>query len=118
MDARISTGVGGQDAAELVYVRRGYHVVARNWRCKLGELDLILARGELLAVCEVKTRRGDRFGGGHVAVDGRKQHKIRSVTEVFLSQTGRLPASLRFDVASVAMGTDGSASVELFEDAF
>lgn len=118
MDARIATGVAGQDAAELVYVRRGYHVVARNWRCKRGELDLILARGELLVVCEVKTRRSDRFGGGHVAVDARKQHKLRAVTEIFLSQTGRLPVSLRFDVASVAMRRDGSACVELFEDAF
>lgn len=118
MDERVATGMRGQEAAETAYVRRGFSVVARNWRCRLGELDLVLERGPLLVVCEVKTRRGSRFGGGHVAVHARKQLKIRSVAEVFLIQTGRLPAAVRFDVASVAMTADGSASIELFEDAF
>lgn len=99
-------------------MRRGYHVLARNWRCRLGELDLVVARGATLVICEVKTRRGARFGGGYEAVDARKRQKVRSVAEVFLLQAGLEPVAVRFDVASVWMRPDGSASVELFEDAF
>lgn len=111
------TGRRGEDAAAALYVRRGYRVIARNWRCRLGELDLVAARGRTLAVCEVKTRRGARFGGGFEAVDARKQQKLRAVAEVFLLQH-EVQGDVRFDVASVWLRPDGSAAVELFEDAF
>ena len=93
-------------------------MVARNWRCRLGELDLVLSRGTSLVICEVKTRRGSRFGGGFEAVDVRKRQKVRALAEVFLLQCRSSPASVRFDVASVWLKPDGSASVEIFEDAF
>lgn len=118
MDVRPHTGAAGELHAERLYVRRGFQVLARNWRCSVGELDLVLLRGGMLVVCEVKTRRGGRFGGGFEAVDARKQRKVRAVTEVFVLQRGPVAAEIRFDVASVWLRPDGSASVELFEDAF
>ena len=118
MDQRADVGRRGELATESRYVARGYRVVARNWRCRLGELDLVLARGHALVFCEVKTRRGSRFGGGFEAVDVRKRQKVRALAEVFLLQTSSSPAAVRFDVASVWLKPDGSASVELFEDAF
>ena len=118
MDQRADVGRRGELATETRYVARGYRVVARNWRCRLGELDLVLARGPTLVFCEVKTRRGSRFGGGFEAVDVRKRQKVRALAEVFLLQTKASPAAVRFDVASVWLKPDGSASVELFEDAF
>jgi putative endonuclease len=108
----------GEDAAARAYADRGYRVLARNWRCNLGELDLVAARGDLLVFCEVKTRRGAAFGGGFEAVHARKRAKVRAVAEVYLAGSGTGPASVRFDVASVAIDRAGSASVELFEDAF
>src|SRR5262245_21178441 len=74
VDERIETGRRGEAAAERHYVARGYRVVARNWRCGIGELDLVVMRGATLVFCEVKTRRVARFGGGLEAVDARKQH--------------------------------------------
>lgn len=118
MDARPRTGRTGEAATETLYVRRGYRAVARNWRCRLGELDLVLQRDGLLVICEVKTRRGARFGAGFDAVDARKRRKLRSVGEAFLQQTRARPLAVRFDVASVRLRVDGSAVVELFEDAF
>jgi putative endonuclease len=118
VDVRSDTGRRGEDAAELLYVRRGYRVVARNWRCRIGELDLVLERGGTIVVCEVKTRRGVRFGGGWEAVDARKRQKLRAVAEIFLLHTQAAPRAVRFDVASVRLRADGSAGVELFEDAF
>jgi len=118
VNVRPAIGMLGEAAAERWYVGRGYRVVARNWRCRIGELDLVLARGGALVVCEVKARRGVRFGGGWEAVDARKRAKVRTVAEAFLAGTRIQPASIRFDVASVALGRGGSAQVEVFQDAF
>ena len=118
VDERAGVGARGERATETLYVGRGYRVVARNWTCRLGELDLVFARGQTLVVCEVKTRRGSRYGGGYEAVDARKRQKIRAVTEVFLMQTRALTSAVRFDVASVRLRPDGSAAIHVFEDAF
>jgi len=118
MDTRPLTGRFGEAAAETRYVGRGYRVVARNWRCGIGELDLVLRRGDLLVFCEVKTRRGGRFGAGFDAVDARKRRKLRSLAEVFLQHHAMGPVAVRFDVASVRLRWDGSAVVDVFEDAF
>jgi putative endonuclease len=116
--ARLATGTAGEEAVLRAYRRRGYHQVARNWRCGVGELDLVLVRGDTLVICEVKTRRGASFGHGWEAVDARKQRKVRAVASVFVSRAHDAPIDLRFDVASVRMFPDGSADVEVFEDAF
>jgi len=115
--SRASLGRAGEDAAAAVYERRGFNIVARNWRCRLGELDLIVERDGLLVFCEVKARRGSRFGGGYEAVTALKRRKLRQLAEIFFA-TARIPnGNVRFDVASVHVGAKG-ASVELFEDAF
>ena len=108
----------GEDATLRHYRELGYSTVARNWRCPLGEIDLVLARGGLLVFCEVKTRAGAAFGGGYEAVTWRKQRKLRQLADVFLLTESLDPARIRFDVASVATGRGGRVSVEIFEDAF
>ena len=110
-------GGSGEDAAASAYARRGYRVIARNWRCRLGEVDLVVRRGSVLVFCEVKTRRPGAFGGGYEAVTWRKRAKLRSLAEAFLQETGARPAAIRFDVASVAV-RGGRSDVEVFEDAF
>ena len=114
---RLSIGSGGEDAATAAYIRRGYRVVARNWRCRLGEVDLVVRRGGVLVFCEVKTRRPGAFGGGYEAVTWRKRAKLRSLAEAFLQETGARPQAIRFDVASVSL-RGGRSDVEVFEDAF
>ena len=118
VDERTRVGVSGERAAETFYVARGYRVIARNWRCRIGELDLVLSRGQLVVVCEVKTRTRSRYGVGFEAVDVRKRHKLRALAEIFLLQHRTFPAAVRFDVASVWLKPDGSSAVEIFEDAF
>jgi putative endonuclease len=118
VDERIAVGRRGEAAVERHYVGHGYRVVARNWRCRIGELDLVLTRGATLVVCEVKTRRGARYGGGFEAVGARKRQKLRALAETFCLQHPSAAASIRFDVASVRLRADGSAAVEIFHDAF
>ncbi len=120
-DARWSVGRRGEDAALDRYLRTGYRLVARNWRCRLGEIDLVVARGSVVVVCEVKTRRGSSLGGPFESVTARKQEKLRRLAQAFLaSASGALAGAdrdVRFDVASVTVGRDGAA-VHVFEDAF
>jgi putative endonuclease len=117
-DQRLTTGSLGEDAAARRYRDRGYRVMARNWRCSIGELDLVLTRGDTLVFCEVKARRGSGFGGGWEAVTARKQQKLRALAQTFLLTHRLSPQAVRFDVASVLVRPAGSVQVELFEDAF
>ena len=85
----------------------------------MGEIDLVMTRGDTLVFCEVKSRRGSQFGPGHAAVTPRKQSKVRSVAQAFLIANRTSPRDTRFDVASVSCGPGGAVlSVEVFEDAF
>jgi len=115
---RIDAGRAGEDAALSLYLRAGYRLVARNWRSPLGELDLVLMRGQTLVFCEVKARRGTGFGGPFEAVNERKRRKLRSLAQAFLRGMLHEPAQVRFDVASVLLDRAGRASVNVFEDAF
>lgn len=111
------TGREGEDAALAAYRQMGFDLVVRNWRCRIGEIDLIVTRGGTLVFCEVKTRRGSAFGAGYEAVTGRKRAKVRATAEAFVLGMRWVPRWIRFDVASVTLGPRGP-EVELFEDAF
>jgi putative endonuclease len=115
---RALLGVLGEAAAADGYRSRGFEVLACNWRCAAGEIDVIARRDGLLVICEAKTRRGAAFGGGFEAITRRKQQKLRQLAEIYLRSCDAQPRSIRFDVASVAVSTEGRVDVELFEDAF
>jgi putative endonuclease len=113
---RSALGEQGELAALAHYRRAGYRLVARNWRCPLGELDLVLARGQTVVFCEVKTRRGDGLGGPFEAVTWKKQVKLRSLARAFLAASPMRWEEFRFDVASVIAGDP--PAVYVFEAAF
>ena len=70
----------GEDAvAQLVRAAAGYAVLARNWRVREGEIDLVARRDATIVFCEVKTRRGDAFGLPAEAVTARKQARLRKL---------------------------------------
>ena len=103
-DARRAFGQAGEDRAASWYRARGYEVLARNWRCPDGELDLVVARGRTLVFVEVKARRTDRFGIPAEAVTPVKQRRLRALARRYLEATGARPATLRFDVVSILAG--------------
>jgi putative endonuclease len=118
--AHLRLGAAGEDAAAEWYRRRGFSILARNWRCREGELDLVLRRDDLVVICEVKTRSSDRRGGGAAAVGPAKQRRIRTAALRFLDEhrgRGGGRPSIRFDVAVVRPRTSGMA-VEVLEGAF
>jgi putative endonuclease len=91
----------------------------RNWRCREGELDLVLARGRAVVFCEVKTRRGTAFGAPFEAVTVVKQRRLRTLALRWLADhpEHRAP-ELRFDVASVLAVPGALPVIDVLEAAF
>jgi putative endonuclease len=111
---RRAVGAAGEDAVATWYESRGYQVLARNWRCRQGELDLVLASGRTFVFCEVKSRSSDAFGAPAEAVTRAKQLRLRRLAARWLDEEApRRPREIRFDVASVLDGR-----VQIFEGAF
>ena len=110
---RRALGARGETLAARWYEAHGYTVVSRNWRCREGELDLVLARGRTLVFCEVKTRSSGAYGTPAEAVTRTKQQRLRVLAMRWLDAHDVRPATMRFDVAGVI----GNA-VDVIEAAF
>ena len=93
------------------YAERGWEILARNWRCALGEADIIAARTGVLVICEVKARRGDAFGSPFEAVTPSKQRRLRRVAAAWLAGNDQPWRRIRLDVAGVS-----PAGIEVLED--
>ena len=78
-------------------------MVARDWRCRLGQPDLVCEEAGVLVAVEVKGRRGDRFGLPQEAVDRRKQAKLRALLEAYRQASGRGDQTCRIDVVAVRL---------------
>ena len=95
----------GEDAVAKWYEAQGYEVVARNWRCREGELDLIVRAGRTFVFCEVKSRTTASFGAPVEAVTSDKQQRVRRLAARWLEDDAPVrPTEIRFDVASVLGG--------------
>ena len=118
-DHRRSLGVAGEDAVAAWYSDAGYALLDRNWRCREGEIDLVVARGRAVVFCEVKTRRGSAFGAPFEAVTFTKQRRLRTLALRWLSEhpEHRAP-ELRFDVASVVAAPGTVPVIDVLEAAF
>lgn len=112
-DARRRLGQSGEEAVASWYEAHGYTVVVRNWRCREGELDLVVRRGRSYVFCEVKTRTSTAFGAPVEAVGREKQARIRQLAARWLTEGEVRAVGIRFDVASVLAG-----EVEVLEGAF
>jgi len=114
---RRQLGIDGERAAERCVRRRGYAILARNYRCRLGEVDLVALDGRTVVFIEVKTRGGTLVGAALDAVDPRKQRQIARVAEHFVLTHRLEDRAVRFDV--VGVWRDGAAlACELVQDAF
>jgi putative endonuclease len=112
---RHELGRRGERVAERYLRRAGYVVLARNWRCASGELDLVLSDGSRIVVCEVKTRSSEQFGSPAEAVDADKVGRIRRLARRWLDEVGLGPREVRFDVVGVCWPGGASPRIEHFE---
>jgi putative endonuclease len=110
---RRARGIAGEDVAAAWYLSQGYEIVARNWRCRDGELDLIVRNGREFVFCEVKSRRTAAFGAPQEAVTLEKRHRIRHLAARWIEASPVRPAQIRFDVAAIL-----DDQLEMIEGAF
>jgi putative endonuclease len=103
---RAELGALGEQLAVEHLARRGLDVLARNWRCRYGELDVIAAdtARRTVVFVEVKTRTSDQFGGLAEAVTAQKVRRLRRLAALWLAQQDRGWAAIRIDVIGVRIG--------------
>lgn len=117
-DPRNALGREGERAAEVLLVDKGMRVLARGWRSRRGEIDLVMEDGEVLVFVEVKTRAGTGFGRPAEAVDGEKRKRMARAGCAFLTVNHAWERPCRFDVVEVDRSCTGDWRVSHIPDAF
>lgn len=116
-DARKSLGAHGEEVACNYLRSRGFTIVAQNYRCRSGEIDVIARRSGVLVFIEVKTRRSVTYGLPQLSVTPFKQRQLSKAALTYLSQNRLMNVPARFDVVAVLI-QDGNCTVEHITDAF
>ncbi len=111
-------GRAGEDRAARYFEERGFTVLARNWRCRDGEIDLVVADRMTVAVVEVKTRRGEGFGHPFEAIDARKRVRLWRLAVAWASAHRDLVQGrrLRIDAVGLTGATVEAARLEHLVD--
>jgi len=110
-------GKSGEELAVGFLRDNGYRIIARNYKTKLGEIDIIARQKDTVCFIEVKTRHSDRFGFPQEAILKTKQRQISKVALEFLKSNNLLDKSARFDVVSVIFAED-NPKLDLIKNAF
>jgi putative endonuclease len=110
-------GKSGEELAVGFLRDKGYRIIARNYKTKLGEIDIIARQKDTVCFIEVKTRHSDRFGFPQEAILKTKQRQISKVALAFLKSNNLLDKSARFDVVSVIFAED-NPKLDLIKNAF
>jgi putative endonuclease len=110
--AKDAVGKYGEDLAARHFVGAGFTVLARNWRCPVGEIDIVARDGEVLVIAEVKTRRSTTYGSPAEAITRHKADKLRELALMWLREHPAGGRQVRFDVVSVLLPKSGAAQLE------
>jgi putative endonuclease len=118
LNSRQRLGKSGEETIAKYLKQRGYKILARNYRCKLGEIDIIASDGAFLVFIEVKTRSGPGFGSPAAAVNTRKQRQISRAAQCYLAEQQLFDSPARFDVVSILYGDSKSLQIDHINNAF
>lgn len=114
---RLDLGKLGEELALKKIKRLGYKCIARNYRCSLGEVDLIAKDGECLVFIEIKTRKGKSLGYAKEAIDGRKRRQLSKVALAYMKSNNCCETKSRFDVVAINL-SDEEDQIEVIRNAF
>src|SRR5258705_13121906 len=103
MRTKDAVGQYGEELAARYLAKSGFAILERNWRCELGEIDIVARDGDTLVVCEVKTRRGLNYGSPLESITYRKLSTLRGLAGRWLHQHSMRPPQVRIDVVAVLM---------------
>lgn len=111
------TGDAAESKAAAWLTDRGLTVIGRNWRCRFGEIDLVLRDGPVLVFAEVRLRGNPRFGGAAASIDARKRQRLIAAAQLYLASRPALrQRPCRFD--AVLMNDAAGAGLEWIRNAF
>ncbi len=115
---RIRLGKSGEDLACRELRRRGYEILTRRFRTRLGELDIVARDGPTIVFVEVKTRTSAHFGTPSEAVTALKQRRIWLMASDYLQRQGWDRRPCRFDVVAISIDDEGRHRIEVIAGAF
>lgn len=105
-------GAEGEALATAYLEARGYRILARNWRCRYGELDIVARDGEAVVAIEVKTRSGEGYGSPLEAITARKSSRLRRLLLEWARANGARRAPLRVDAVGITLRPGASPRIE------
>ncbi|MBR2027690.1 MAG: YraN family protein [Oscillospiraceae bacterium] len=115
MNIRKITGNIGEEKVVWKYRLGGYKIIARNFSCRYGELDIVAEKNNTIVIVEVKTRKNADFACAKEFVDYKKQNRIKNTTNIFLQKNNLTEHNIRFDVAEVYTESN---TINIIENAF
>ncbi len=117
-NARHSLGKRGEQYAAQYLTNHGYTVRVRNWRCPVGEIDLVTERDGVLIFVEVRTRRSDRLGTPEESITRTKRARLIAAAQTYLDEQGQAERNWRIDVVAIEIGSQGNVKrCDLIENA-
>lgn len=105
-------GAYGETLALRYLLGQGMVLLDRNWRCEAGEIDLVLREGDVLVVCEVKTRSSVRYGTPHEAVTDIKLARLRRLATRWVEERGVAVRDIRIDMVAIVRPRRGASILE------
>jgi putative endonuclease len=111
-------GARGETVAARFLRRCGHRIINRNYRCALGEIDLITTDGDTIVFVEVKTRSDDTHADPHESIGAAKRSRLERAAKYFLASRRSSDFSCRFDVVSIVWRPGESPQIEYIPDAF
>ena len=115
-DTRVRLGWRGEELAASKFTRGGYRIVARNWRCQMGEVDIVARRGDIWYFYEVRTRRGREFGTPEESITSAKRQRMIDVALTYLAEHDLNDVDWRVGLVAVEMDRTGRLlRVEVYE---
>ncbi len=120
-DRRRHTGQQGEVIARAYLQQKGYGIIATNWRCRAGEIDVIATDGPVLVFVEVRTRRSSIHGSAEESITPAKQRRLAALAQAYLQNLAQHGTSWqgawRIDVLALRLSATGSAYVQHFQHA-
>lgn len=113
----IERGQWAESLAEQFLQRKGLKSLQRNYRCKSGEIDLIMLEREMVVFVEVRYRQGSRYGSGAESVTAKKRRRLVATAQRYVQQSGRAEPPCRFDVVSIS-SRGGHPHIDWIQNAF
>jgi putative endonuclease len=112
MRTKDTVGKYGEELAARYLAKAGFAILERNWRCELGEIDIVARDGTALVVCEVKTRRGLNYGSPLESITYRKLSTLRQLLGRWLQEHDLRPAEVRIDIVAVLLPHNAAPTID------